>query len=661
MVGFTIKNWLKERNPNYKKQKEQISLAWNYYDERQHDQAKEIIENVLKEKPSNNEIHISCLILKSELLNRTGEDFKKSYELANEAVELSEKENNQHLILQANLVKFSSLADQGDNSTISELVQKIDRLYEKYLLNKDDIEISAKYYGLKGLYFGKIGKIDLSIENFKKSADFEEKSGKIYNLVTCLNNIGLCYSIKDDAKKSIDYLFNAIEIIKERGEESKFAYLLAYIYATVGTQFGNQGELDEALDYLQKSIEFSISTKNLDSESACLADIGDIFLKKGEYDQAIQYYKQALTIFIQNGNQKFEMTLLVALLSVYILIHDKENINTYFDQITSKYKEFPNDPYFSTNYMFSKALVLKDSSRLADKVEAQKIFKELYNKDEIYTYVTKESILYYLELLIEEMKLSANESLMNEIEDTSKKLMNLAKNQGSHSLIIESMLINAKISIIKLDFNHARYLLTQAQISAEEKGLKLLSQKISHEHDYLLNKMNQWEDTVSESATIKERLELSNIENILRNMIKNSYTTSEEEQDRGLILLIVNIGGLAIYSNKFRTEGQVEEQIVASLLTAINSFSQEAFNTKESIERIKLGENTVIMKKLHDLNFCYAFKGPSYFASKKLNQFISDIQNNKIILNDLLNFESFLPEKTILTLNDLVNKSFSLN
>ena len=68
-------------------------------------------------------------------------------------------------------------------------------------------------------------------------------------------------------------MFNAIEIIKERGEESKFAYLLAYIYATVGTQFGNQGELDEALDYLQKSIEFSISTKNLDSESACLDDI----------------------------------------------------------------------------------------------------------------------------------------------------------------------------------------------------------------------------------------------------------------------------------------------------------------------------------------------------------------------------------------------------
>ena len=142
-------------------------------------------------------------------------------------------------------------------------------------------------------------------------------------------------------------------------------------------------------------------------------------------------------------------------------------------------------------------------------------------------------------------------------------------------------------------------------------------------------------------------------------MIKNSYNTSEEEQDRSLILLIVNIGGLAIYSNKFRTERQVEEQIVASLLTAINSFSQEAFNTKESIERIKLGENTVIMKKLFELNFCYAFKGPSYFASKKLNQFISNIQNNKIVLNDLLNFESFLPEKTILTLNDMVNKSFS--
>ena len=47
----------------------------------------------------------------------------------------------------------------------------------------------------------------------------------------------------------------------------------------------------------------------------------------------------------------------------------------------------------------------------------------------------------------------------------------------------------------------------------------------------------------------------------------------------------------------------------------------------------------------HHLNFCYAFKGPSYFVNKKLNHFMSNVQNDKYLKKDLLNFASILPEK----------------
>ena len=352
------------------------------------------------------------------------------------------------------------------------------------------------------------------------------------------------------------------------------------------------------------------------------------------------------------------MTLLIALLLTYMFTKDEDNKKFYFEKITSKFNEHSNDEFFSVNHLFSKALMLKESARLSDRVEAQKIFKEINNKNEFYSYITKESILYYLELLLDELKYSPNDALMDEIVKTNKKLMELAKNQASHILIAESMLINAKINILELNFDQARLELTQAQISAEERGLKLLSQKISNEHDNLLLKMNQWENILDDSSSIQERLELANLEEILRNMIQRSYMT-EEEQEKGLILLIANTSGLSIFSRKFLLDDQVEDQIVAGLLTAINTFSQETFKTEDSVERIKLGGNTVIIKKISDFNVCYAFKGPSYYAGKKVDLFITKIQDDKQIIEELHNYRTFLPKEINQKLNKLVDIIFN--
>ena len=660
MVGLYIKKWLKERNSNYKRQRDEINKAWDFFDDRQHEKAEQLLKSILQEKYIHDDVYISCLILQSELLNRTGRDFKKSYEIASHAVSLAEKIQDPLLLLEAYLSTISSLIDVGEDTTINKLFEKVDQIFEKNKLkNNGNLNIKAKYYGTKGLYYGHLGKIDLSLEYYLKCSDLEEKMGKTYNLVSCLNNVGLCYSIKGEFQKSINYLLNVIDIVNKSHEESKYDYILAHTYGNLGTQFSDQGELDKGLEYLQKSLELSISTSNIDSQSICLANIGDTLLKKGDYNQAIQKYKEALDLFIQSGNQRFEMTLLIALLLTYMFTKDENNKKFYFEKITSKFNEHSNDEFFSVNYLFSKALMLKESARLSDRVEAQKIFKEINNKNEFYSYITKESILYYLELLLDELKYSPNDALMDEIVKTNKKLMELAKNQASHILIAESMLINAKINILELNFDQARLELTQAQISAEERGLKLLSQKISNEHDNLLLKMNQWENILDDSSSIQERLELANLEEILRNMIQRSYNMTEEEQEKGLILLIANTSGLSIFSRKFLLDDQVEDQIVAGLLTAINTFSQETFKTEDSVERIKLGSNTVIIKKISDFNVCYAFKGPSYYAGKKVDLFIKKIQDDKQIIEELHNYRTFLPKEINQKLNKLVDIIFN--
>lgn len=659
MVGFNIKKWLKERNIDYKNQKEEIKKARQFYDDRQHDKVEQIINQLLLKDTIQEDIRISCLILQSGLLYRNGTDFKKCFEIASSASELAEKYKDPLLLIEAHLATISSLIDQGATDTITELFRKVDKLFnDSSAITSSNLYLKSKYYSTKGLYYGHMGKIDLALENYLKSAEIEERIGRINDLIASLNNVGLCYSLKGEVQKSIDCLNNVIDTIEQSGEESKYEHILATTYGNLGTEYSEQGELEKGLEYLKKSLSLSIATSNFDNKAITLANIGDTYRRMSGYIEAINYYKRALDLFIQTGNQIFEIMLLVALLSTYVLLNDEQNKKEYMDKITSKFNEHKNDELFKTHYMFSKALLLKESTRLADRVEAQKLFKEISNKEEIYIYVSQESILYYLELLLEELKYSPSESLMDEITQVNEKLKVLAKNKGSYVLIVESMLIEAKINILNLNFDTARHLLTQAQITAEEKGLKQLSHKISREHDSLLVKMNQLENIVNDSASIKERIELANFDEVIRSMILKSYKVIDEEQEHGLILLIVNSAGLSMFSRKFSQGEQVEDQIVASLLTAINSFSQETFKTKESLERIKLGDNIVIIKSLGEINICYAYRGPSYHANNKVNDFASKIESNEQLLVKLQKFSTFLPEEPIQMLNTLVDDVF---
>ncbi len=128
MVGFKIKKWPKEENSDYGRQKKELKKAWDFYDDRKHQEAEQIVNKILQKELIQDDIFISCLVLQSEILNRTGKDFKESYEIASRALNLAERINDPLLIMEASLATISSLIDQGDNTTIDKLLNKVDNL-----------------------------------------------------------------------------------------------------------------------------------------------------------------------------------------------------------------------------------------------------------------------------------------------------------------------------------------------------------------------------------------------------------------------------------------------------------------------------------------------------------------------------------------------------
>jgi hypothetical protein len=90
------------------------------------------------------------------------------------------------------------------------------------------------------------------------------------------------------------------------------------------------------------------------------------------------------------------------------------------------------------------------------------------------------------------------------------------------------------------------------------------------------------------------------------------------------------------FSYSFESKWKFDEEIFGSSLTAFNSFSNEFFS--KGLDRAKFGEDMVLMQSVENFLVCYLFKGETYFALKKLNQFAEDIQTNTTIWQTLNNF-----------------------
>jgi hypothetical protein len=89
-------------------------------------------------------------------------------------------------------------------------------------------------------------------------------------------------------------------------------------------------------------------------------------------------------------------------------------------------------------------------------------------------------------------------------------------------------------------------------------------------------------------------------------------------------------------------------------------FSNEIFS--KTLDRVKIGENTIIMAPFEDTFLCYVIKGQTYPAQQKLNKFLEGIKNSKDILDAVnLSFSSgaMLSMQNTPSLGELVRTIFA--
>jgi hypothetical protein len=276
-------------------------------------------------------------------------------------------------------------------------------------------------------------------------------------------------------------------------------------------------------------------------------------------------------------------------------------------------------------HQVSKALILKRSNRLRDKAKAQDLLELVSNEAVHALEVTSDAIINLCEILLYEYKITADTTVLKELEDLSDRFLFIAEEQNSHSLLSEGYLLKSEIALLLDDIPSAKRLIDQAQTIAEDKGLQKLAIAISREYDAIMDQISSFD---FETGNIETRsdLEIEKVENLLDRMTtQNIAAITKVVPEKPEMLLIITEGGMTLLTHHFNPIDTIKSQLVGGFLSAIESFSNEIFSSP--IERVNLGEFRLILHSHQFLTFAYVFKGESYSAIKKIQKLISSFKS----------------------------------
>ncbi len=516
---------------------------------------------------------------------------------------------------------------QGDADEALEIALNSKELLLKIGSQK---HIANNYLLIGNIYRGKL-KTEAAIKFCKKSLEIHEKLGNQRRIASSLSLRGNLNWDQGNYEQAIKDTEQSLSI-KEISPLVKLEIL-----GGLGGGYLVWGELTKALKYCENGIELAKQINLIFFCPHFFYIMGLIYFMKGDYEHSEVYLNKSLILTdkleLKTLNVIKGLTLL-ALIWLQLSINFGDKAKGYLSNLKNLVNQSETIELLSI-FSIAKGMILQQSSKLRDRAEAEKLFKEVVDSEIVDTrfsidYIYPFALYFLCDFLVEELGMSNDVGLIDEINTYISKLGDLGEKFNSYLYRTEAKVFEARLALIQLNLDEARITLTQAQKMAETHNLQYFAQIISNNHDRLLEQQDFLEQLKKRDAPISERLIFASFDGVLARLKgKQSTESSEFINETPVLLLIITKGGSLIFSKAYSETLTVESDLISSFLSAFESFGDELFS--ERLDRIKYGENTILLKPLEHFSVCYLFKGQSYPALQKLTRFTEAIQENSEI------------------------------
>ena len=569
------------------------------------------------------------------------------------------KKENKVLIDTLKFIAFSKFNKISDclnllktlDVTFDSIDEKDSLLYIDFIMAKSDVywKIGKQKEALKLLL-----NLEKQFAHQQLSIDVLERIGDLFNIK------GIIYWLSGEVQESQNSFQHSLSIMGRVGNKEKFTRELN----NLGNVFVYKGELNVALDLHIQALEIRMQLGIRNEIASSLGNIAEIYHYKGEYEKSLENYLQAKDLFEEIENVLFQSKLYYQLITLHLEYDKIAEAKSVLDLLDRLRKENQSNDYIQLLFKFSEALYFKKSERLLDKFHAAINFNAIVNGKEIDNELTVQAILNLTDILLLEIRLSNNEQILEDIQKYCSKVHNIANSQNSAVLMVQGLLLESKLHLLDFKVQEAKALLSKAVAISQEKGISRFEFFASKELDKLLQMEEKWEDLKERFAPLSERLDLTGIEETLLSLTRKREEEIEIEREEPVLFIILQEGGLTAFSSKFREVIKIDDQLIGGFISAVNTFGRQIFSTTGQVERIKHGEYTLISKiVLNKFTFCYAFKGPSFLATKKFDKLIEKFLDHPLKKTFISNIRTgyLLDENEDKIMKDLVRECIFLS
>jgi tetratricopeptide (TPR) repeat protein len=505
-----------------------------------------------------------------------------------------------------------------------------------------------------------LGNICIGTEDFDLGLDYTSRSlsnfkevGDPIGKATSLGIMGSLMFYTGELNKAVEYCKKSFssKMISPRTKLDNIN--------TLSQVYRYRGELDKALKYLNQGIP--LAKKNNIYNYYVLFQIytGGIYFEKGEYNRAIEYLKPSLALAEKIRDAAAIILSILILVQIYLVTDSLEEVQQYLDYLKEMNLQMKMS-LLTDCYMLMKAILLIKRGGSRNRGEAETILKQV-SRDQSQPTIKAYSLIYLCEFYFEEILLFKDSEVLKEIDPLLMELYKISEEQRMFGYLAEAKLLQAKMALIQMNFKETQRLLTQAQRVAELYGITRTAQKISDEHDNYLEKLSEWKKLKEKDVPMAKRLELASVDGVLERLQgKRALEPSELVDEEPIVLLIMDNTGITYFTYSFKKNWD-SDSLFSSFMSAFNSFSSEIFS--ESIDRIKIGENLILINPIESFLVCYIIKGQSYPGLQKLNRFSDAVKNNTEIWKMLINAVQTGEELKIIdipSLKSLLSEIFSL-
>ena len=639
----------------------ELELAEQFAKDGRYADSLQILNDFEQKKGISSQDLVLCHLYKSYLFIYQSL-YMKAVDFAEETFKESLQLENRILTLDALLTMAHAFLN---NNNIEEGKKKI-KQGEELLENLSEIPETikkrriAQIFYLKGMssdpLFSSTGEPDIALEHFQRSLSLSEalndKERIIGNLIRMSWITGFN---KEDFDLALDYLERALVLSREEDYKRQ----ISWAYLIKGAIFSIRGEISQCIQLNNSGLSIAKKFNHILLISTFLNNLAEVYRMTGDLDRALECSIECIEIISNTGNLRSVAIYYDNLIQILIEKGDLEQAGINLNKLEQIKNQF-NDRNINEIYLFNKASILKESSRISNQGKAEEIFKQILQDSIIQWDIKMKTLLALSELLLSELKMTGDIEVLTELKSIITQLLNIAEISRSYWAWGETYLLQSKIALIELEFGEARRLMTQGQQVAEKYGLRYLAMKISREHDELLKQSSAWENFKQSKASLTDRMRLARLNEQMEGMIKRRVVEEPKHpEETPVLFLIVSEGGTPLFSQSFIEDQSFEDHLIGGFLSAFNSFVDEMFSGE--LDRASFGEYTLLINSISPFFMCYIFKGQSYSAQHRLRYFLEKLKNDDdvwIVFEKYYKTNQEIQLKDVPTLEPLIQDIF---